>query len=164
MLNFSKGTFFYRFNSFFLEDISPFCEVTGTPVFGMQVMPTLGFKARMDPYIASIQWIPQIYLWSHTCLPLDIQHCGRAIFIHSLFHVLVGLELGCGTLTVWATPVWLRLIDKNWDDVTQRMTIWDVTLRITYVNTSCTHLQFLIYTMYILNPTLSVVNSWNVSG
>ena len=33
----------------FLEDISPFCRATDTPVFGLLVTSAPGFKARVDP-------------------------------------------------------------------------------------------------------------------
>ena len=43
----------------FLEDTSPYCKVTDTPVFGLLVMSALDLKARLDPLL-------------HTFLPVVI--------------------------------------------------------------------------------------------
>ena len=55
----------------FLEDMSLFCGVTDSPVFGLLVMSALGFKARVDPSLvcfhACAQQMPQIHIWCHTC-------------------------------------------------------------------------------------------------
>ena len=41
------------------------------PMFGLLLMPALGFKAKMDPslacFITCVQWISQIDPWCDTC-------------------------------------------------------------------------------------------------
>ena len=40
-----------------LEDISPLCGDTDTPVFGLLMTSALGFKARMDPLVCMVCYL-----------------------------------------------------------------------------------------------------------
>ena len=57
------------------------------PCFGLLVMTALGFKARVDPwlacFVACMQWISQIHLWCNTCWPLDGQHGSQSHSLHA---------------------------------------------------------------------------------
>ena len=62
-----------RFFFFFFEGHESFLWGHSYPCFGLLVTSSLGYKARVDPSLASFltcaQQIPQIHLWCDTCRP-----------------------------------------------------------------------------------------------
>ena len=55
-----------------LEDMSPFCGATDTPVFGLLMMSPLGFKAKVGSLICTwwrhtFYTFSEIHLWCDTC-------------------------------------------------------------------------------------------------
>ena len=64
--------------------MSPFCGAIDTPVLDFWWCPPLGFKARVDPSLASfvtyVPWIPEIHLWCDTCWLYRGQHGSPVTF------------------------------------------------------------------------------------
>ena len=115
---------------FFLKNLifwghQPFLWGHWYPYFGLLVIYTLGFKARvylsLRCFLACVQWIPQIHLWYNNCWPLDSQYGIQTFVIHIPVHVhaLVELEHAAGTLAFFSKltdfrPIrWIRRIGQN---------------------------------------------------
>ena len=95
--------------------------------FGLLVLSTLGFKVRVDPFLAvfftHMKWIPQIHLWVQHLLIFWQPALQLALLTHILAHLsktLVGLEpmiehAAKLFATVWTTNVRLdKLQNKFW--------------------------------------------------
>ena len=63
----------------FLEDISPFCGATDTPIFGLLVMYALGFNVRVNPLLvcfdACKQWFRYL-IFTSGATPVDLLVAG----------------------------------------------------------------------------------------
>ena len=99
-----------------LEDISPFCGTTDTPI--LDFWWCLSWSTGVDPslacFITCMHWIPQIHLWCDTYWPLGVQHGSCTIlstYLHASIQALVGHEPGIKRdvrrTTLWAMPDWL---------------------------------------------------------
>ena len=76
----------------FLEDISPFCRDTDTPVLnfwrGLLWVSKPEWISLLACFVTCMQWIPQIHLWRHTCWRLG-SHGDRTVLILLNFNISV---------------------------------------------------------------------------
>ena len=82
-----KGNCFFKI---FLEDTSPFCGATDTPVLDFWWRLPWVSKLGWIPHLhapssatQSWQWVPQIHLWCNTCRPLYSQHGSQSHSLHA---------------------------------------------------------------------------------
>ena len=70
----------------FLEDMSPFCGATDTPVLDfwrcLSWVSKPGWIPRLHAFTC-MQWIPEIHLWCDMCWPLGSQHGSRSHSLHA---------------------------------------------------------------------------------
>ena len=97
-----------------LEDISPFCGATDTPVLDFWWHLPWSLKPGWIPSLACAQSIPQIHLWCNTCWPLGSQHGSRAIS-STYFCTGIGRGSSPGSRTSsYLESFYLKSQWKNW--------------------------------------------------
>ena len=112
--------FFFKF----LEDISPLCGATDSPVLDSWWCEPLVSKPGWIPLLACfvtyMQQNPQIQLWCNTCWPLGGQYGSQVVLIYVLayFHFVFETYLGVHSALICRIHniVWMLHLCSSWRD------------------------------------------------